>query len=107
MRRKISKFLLILLFIIGSIFAIKKRIINYSNDGLVFIVLAFTMLFFHLFASIAPKTFFNICWKITKFLPDRFDYDASYRNLEITSMGVLIAADIFLGIGFLIGTLPK
>ena len=94
-------------FVIEAVFVINRFVSNYSNEGMLFIGLSLLLFLLHLFAWIAPKTFFNICWKITKFLPDRFDYDASYRNLEITSMGVLIAADIFLGIGFLIVTLPK
>jgi hypothetical protein len=100
--KKILKVLFTTLFMVFSIFAINKLVANYSNDGLVFIVLSFTAFSLHLFAWIAPNTFFDLCWKITGILPDNFDYETSYSKLEIVDVGILITANIILGIGFLI-----
>lgn len=100
--KKILKVLLTIIFVIISIFAIDKLIIDYSNDGLIFFVLAVTMFFLHLFAWIWPKIFFNLCWKITAILPDNFDYETSYRKLEICDVGILIVANVMLVIALLI-----
>ena len=99
--KKVLKILLSILFIAGSIFVTLKLIANYSDDGLAFIVLAFTFFFTHLFAWIAPKIFFNLCWKITSILPDNFDYDTGYKKLEIVGLGILIVANGLLVIGYL------
>ena len=80
--KKILKVILTILFVIGSVFAIHKLIANYSSGKLSAIVLAFTVFIMHLFAWIAPKTYFNLCWKITKYLPDSFDYDTSYSYFK-------------------------
>lgn len=99
--KKILKILLTIIFIIISIFAINKLINNFLNNSLLFVVLAFTSFAMHLFAWIAPKTFFNLCWKITGILPDNFDYDTSYSKLEICDIGLLITSILLLGISFL------
>ena len=99
--KKVLKILLTVLFILGSIFAINRLTVNYSNDGLFFIILAITAFLMHLFAWIAPKTFFNLCWKITGALPDNFDYETSYSKLEIVDIGILIISIVFLSIVFL------
>ena len=98
----ISKILLTASFLVGVLFAVSKLCVDYSDDGLVFIILAFTMFCLHLFAWIAPKTFFKLCWKITETLPDNLDYDAGIRNLEICDIVILISSNIFLGIVFLV-----
>lgn len=100
--KKILKVLLTIIFVIISIFAIDKLIVDCSNDGLIFFVLAVTMFFLHLFAWIWPKIFFNLCWKITAILPDNFDYETSYRKLEICDVGILIVANVMLVIALLI-----
>lgn len=99
--KKILKTILTVLFVLGSIFAIYKLAVNYPNDGLFFIILAFTAFLMHLFAWIAPKAFFNLCWKITGVLPDNFDYETSYSKLEIVDIGILITSIVFLSIVFL------
>ena len=96
------KILLTIIFIVISIFAINKLINNFRNDSLLFIVLAFTLFAMHLFAWIAPRTYFNLCWKITRFMPDYdADYDTSYSNLELYDIGMLITSMLLLGISFL------
>lgn len=100
--KKILKVLLTIIFVIISNFAINRLIVNYSNDGLVFLVLAFTIFCLHLFAWILPKTFFRLCWKIAGILPDNFDYETSYRKLEICDVGILIVANVMLVIALLI-----
>ena len=98
--KKIIKILLTILFCIGAGFAIRALIIEYGDGKLAFVVLAFTMFFIHLFAWIAPKTFFNLCWKITKYLPDNYDYETSYSKLEKVDIGIVIVANICMGISF-------
>lgn len=99
--KKILKILLTIIFIVISIFAINKLINSFLNDSLLFVILAFTLFTIHLFAWIAPRTFFNLCWKITGILPDNFDYDTSYSKLELCDIGLLIASILLLGISFL------
>ena len=100
--KKILKMLLTLIFIVISIFSIIKLINYYSDSRLLFVALAFTSFAMHLFAWIAPKTFFNLCWKITNILPDNFDYDTSYSKLEICDIGLLITSILLLGISFFV-----
>ena len=99
--KKILKILLTIIFIVILIFAITKLINNFLNDSLLFVVLAFTLFAMHLFAWIAPRTFFNLCWKITGILSDNFDYDTSYSKLELCDIGLLITSILLLGISFL------
>ena len=99
--KKVLKVLFTVLFIIGSIIAINQLMVNYSNDGVVFMVLALTSFCLHLFAWVAPKTFFNLCWKITGILPDKFDYENSYGKLESVDIGMLITSNILLAVVFL------
>lgn len=99
--RKILKIILTIIFIVISIFAINKLINNFLNDSLLFVVLAFILFSMHLFAWIAPKTFFNLCWKITNIMPDNFDYDTSYSKLEMCDIGLLITSVLLIGISFL------
>lgn len=99
--KKILKILLTIIFIVILIFAITKLINNFLNDSLLFVVLAFTLFAMHLFAWIAPKTFFNLCWKTTNSMPDNFDYDTSYSKLEMCDIGLLITSILLLGISFL------
>lgn len=100
MRKKL-KIILTIIFIIILSFAINKLISNFLIDSLLFVVLAFVLFSMHLFAWIAPKTFFDICWKITRILPDNFDYDTSYSKLELVDIGVLVTSILILGISFL------
>ena len=99
--KKILKILLTIIFMIISIFALKKLISDFLNNSLLFIVLAFVLFSMHLFAWITPRTFFNLCWKITGMLPDNFDYDTSYSKLEVVDIGVLITSILLLGISLI------
>lgn len=99
--RKILKIILTIIFIVISIFAIDKLISHFLNDRLLFVVLAFVLFFLHFFAWIAPKTFIDICWKITDILSDNFDYDTSYNKLELCDIGLLITSIVLLVISFL------
>lgn len=100
--KKILKIILTIVFIVTSILATNKLVGNFSNDSLLFVVLAFVLFSLHLFAWIAPKAFFGICWKITGILPDNFDYDTSYNKLESCDIGLLITSILLLGISFFV-----
>ena len=99
--KKTVKVILTFLFVISSFFAVLGLFVNYHDDKLVFVVLAFTAFFIHLLAWFAPKVFFNLCWKITNIMPDSFDYDTNYNKLEIVDIGLLITSVVLLGISFL------
>lgn len=99
--KKVLKILLTIVFIVSSIFAVNKLVNNIFHDSLFFVALAFTSFAMHLFAWIAPKTFFDLCWKITNTMPDNFDYDTSYSKLEMCDIGLLITSILLLGISFL------
>ena len=100
--KKIIKILLTIIFVIISIFSINKLINNFLSDSLFFAVIAFASFAMHLFAWIAPKTFFNLCWKITNTLmSDNFDYETGYNNLERCDIGLLIVSILFIGISLL------
>ena len=99
--KKVLKILLAIVFIVVSIFSIIKLVNNFLDSGLLFVVLVFVSFAMHLFVWIAPKTFFNLCWKITNIMPDNFDYDTSYSKLEICDIGLLITSNLLLGISFL------
>ncbi|MBQ4571471.1 MAG: hypothetical protein IJB21_07230 [Bacilli bacterium] len=99
--KKILKILLTMIFLVVLIFAINKLIRNFLNSSLLFVVLAFILFAMHLVAWIIPRTFFNLCWKITGIMPDNFDYDTSYGKLELVDMGVLITSILLLGISLL------
>ena len=99
--KKIIKIVLTLLFISLLVFSINSLIFNFSDEGLAFTILAFVLFVMHLFAWIAPKKFFDLCWKITGMLPDNFDYDTSYSKLELVDIGVLITSILLLGISLI------
>lgn len=100
--KKILKVLFTIIFTIISFGVIYRLIYDYSNDGLLFLILAITFFIIFLFSWVAPKIFFNLCWKITKILPDNFDYDTSYSKVELISVGLIIVSNILLIIGLLI-----
>lgn len=85
-----------------AIFSIHNLINNFLNDSLLFATLAFTSFSIHLFMWIAPKTFFNLCWKITNTMPDNFDYDNSFSKLELCDIGILVVANILITISVVI-----
>lgn len=101
LNEKILKIILTIIFTVISFFAINKLINNFLNDSLLFVVISFTLFVIHLFAWIAPRIFFNLCWKITGILPDNFDYDTSYSRLELIDIGILIASIFLLVISLL------
>jgi hypothetical protein len=100
--KKTIKIVLTLLFISLLVFSINSLIFNFSDDGLFFTILAFVLFVMHLFAWIAPKKFFDLCWKITGILPDNFDYNASFSKLELCDIGILAVANILVTIGIII-----
>lgn len=100
--KKVIKIVLTVLFIALLAFSINQLIFSFSDEELAFVILAFVLFVMHLFAWIAPKTFFNLCWKITGILPDNFDYDTSFSKLELCDIGIIIVANIFVTIGILI-----
>lgn len=100
--KKVLKILLTIVFIVVSIFSIIKLVNDFLDSSLLFVILAFVSFAMHLFVWIAPKIFFNLCWKITNIMPDNFDYDTSYSKLEICDIGLLITSILLLGISFLL-----
>ena len=98
--KRLLKIILTILYAVASVFLINGLISNYSNDGLFFIVISFVCFFFAIFGWIAPKSCFDLCWKITRFLPDTYDYETSYSKLEVVTLGLLITANVILTIGF-------
>ena len=100
--KKVLKILLTIIFIVVSIFSIIKLVNDFLDSSLLFAILAFVSFAMHLFVWIAPKTFFNLCWKITNIMPDNFDYDTSYSKLEICDICLLITSILLLGISFLL-----
>ena len=100
--KKIIKIVLTLFFISLLVFSINSLIFNFSDEGLAFTILAFVLFVMHLFAWIAPKKFFDLCWKITGILPDNFDYDTSFSKLELCDIGILVVASILVTIGIII-----
>lgn len=100
--KKLLKILLTIAFVIGFAFVIYNLSNNYSENSLLVTILAFAMFCMHLFSWLAPKTFFNLCWRITDHLPDRYDYDRGYKNLAISGLVILIISNILLLIGILI-----
>lgn len=99
--KKIIKILLTIIFVIISIFSINKLINNFLNDSLFFAALAFASFAMHLFILIAPKTFFNLCCKITNYMSDNFDYETGYSKLEWCDIGLLITSILLIGISLL------
>ena len=99
--KKVLKILLTIVFIVVSIFSIIKLVNDFLDSSLLFVILAFVSFAMHLFVWIAPKTFFNLCWKITNTMPDNFDYDTSYSKLEICDIGLLITSILLLGMSLL------
>lgn len=99
---KKTKVILTLLFLIVYIYTITQSVDNFSSDLILLITLASTFFVAFFFAWVAPKTFFNLCWKITKYMPYRFDYNTAYRKLESLSIGLLITSILLLIIGLLI-----
>lgn len=95
--KKVLKILLTIIFIVVSIFSIIKLVNDFLDSSLLFVILAFVSFAMHLFVWIAPKTFFNLCWKTTNIMPDNFDYDTSYSKLEICDIGLLITSILLLG----------
>ena len=102
--RTLIKIVLTLLFVFLLMLSINQLIINFSDDGFLFVGLGVTSFGMHLFAWIAPRTFFNLCWKIADSLrpEDYFDYDAGFRKLELCDIGLLVVANIFVVLGIVI-----
>lgn len=96
----IFKIILTILFCVGAAIAVYRLIIHYNDDGLVFIVIAFTFFCAHLFAWIIPKQFFNFCWKMNKNSNNNYDYETGLSKIGNVGFGILITAIIFLAISF-------
>lgn len=100
--KRTLKILLTIIFLAILTFSIDKLISNFSNDRLLFVVFSFILFVMHLFAWIAPKKFFGLCWKITGILPDNFDFDTSYSKLELVDIGILITSVFLILISLLL-----
>lgn len=99
---RISKILFTILFVLGAFFVATNIQLFYTQGPMVCIALALFVFALHLFAWVAPKTCFNLCWKMSALLPDYFDYDAGYRKLDVCGLGLVITSDLFLTMGLLI-----
>lgn len=93
--KKILKILLTIVYLVLVFLAVIRLLSFYTNDKLLFIVLSILSFLLHIFVWFAPKTFFNICWKISNYLPDNYDYETSFSRLEWGEMGLLISSFIF------------
>lgn len=94
--KKTIKIVLTLIFVPLLIYSIYQLVFNFSDESLAFVILAAVFFVMHLFAWIAPKTFFKLCWKITNIIPDNFDYDSSFSKLELCDIGILVVANILI-----------
>ena len=103
--KNILKIALTMLYIAALAFEIYQLCVNYSDDGLGWLIFSISFFLPHLFIWIAPKTFFNICWKMSKFYPDASDYDTSFRNVSNVGIGLLITSIIILCISILLTVL--
>ena len=99
---KILKTIFSIIFAIEAIFVISRFVSNYSNTGVMFISLALVLFLLHLFAWIAPKKLFDLCWKISSIYPDDFDYDTSYKKIGLIGFWFLIVSIVILMIGLLV-----
>lgn len=103
--KKTLKITLTILCLVGIAFEIYELCVNYSDDGLGYLIFSTFFFLSHLFIWIAPKTFFNICWKLSRFYPDEFDYDTSFSKIGNVGLGLLITAIIILCISVLLTVL--
>lgn len=103
--KKALKIIFTILFVAGMAFEIYEMTFAYSDDVLIFVVLAVACFLFHLFAWIAPKTLANICWRISRHFPFAGDYDAGLANMGNLSLGLVVIANIFLIISVLLTVL--
>ena len=103
--KKTLKIALTILYLMALAFEIYELCVNYSGDGMVCLIFSMLSFSMHLFIWIAPKTFFNICWKLSKFYPDEFDYDTSFSKIGNVGLGLLITAIIILCISILVTVL--
>ena len=87
---------------IEAVFVINRFVSNYSNDGVMFISLALLLFLLHLFAWVAPKKLFDLCWKASSIYPDDFDYDTSYKKLGLIGMWLLIVSIVILMMSLLV-----
>lgn len=99
---RILKILFTILFVLGAFFIATNIQLFYTRDPMVCIALALFVFVLHLFAWVAPKTFFNLCWKMSALLPDYCDYDSGYRKLDVCGLSFVITSDLFLVMGLLI-----
>ena len=100
--KKMLKIGLTIIFVIAMIFEIIMVTNNYSQDALGFAVFALAIFLMHLFIWIAPTKIFDLCWKLTKYMPDAYDYETSYGNLDNVGLGVLITSIMFLIISIIL-----
>ena len=99
--KKAIKVIFTLAFVVLSIFAIRKLIINIYSESFLFVVLAFGSFVMHLFAWIAPKNFFDLCWKLIDHTTDNFDYDTGYSKVGNVDIAYVISSVGLLGISFI------
>lgn len=99
--RNVLKILFTLSFITILAFAIKGLVSHFSDLRLFFVIVASILFISHLWSWIAPKSFFNMCWKMTKSLHDSYDYDTSFSKLPSVGLGMAIASNIILGLAFI------
>ena len=106
--KTILKSVLTAVFVPLAIYQIYRLVIDFKTrgadlavEGSFGIVFALVFFVFAIFAWIAPKTLFNLCWKMSKFMPETYDYETGLTNMSSFSLGCLIFSVIFLGIGFL------
>lgn len=99
--RNVLKILFTLSFITIFAFAIKGLVSHFSDLRLFFVIVASILFISHLWSWIAPKSFCKMCWKMSRFLPDSYDYDTLFSHVPSVGLGMAIASNIFLGLAFI------
>lgn len=90
--KKIIKTIFTIIFIVITVFSIKKLIYNFSEDCLITILFAGFLFAMHMFAWIAPKKFYDLCWKINHLLPNDYeDYEYNCeRGVKVIEIGDIV-----------------
>lgn len=100
--KKILKIFFTIIFVAGSAFEVYGLVTRYSDDALIFAIIAAVFFLSHLFIWIAPKTFFGLCCKISQYSPDNWDRDTSYANIGNVGLGIVIVSIVFLAASILL-----
>lgn len=94
--KKIMHFLNSILYITVIVFIVRDIFNKYSDIYLIMVSLSILIHVFYIFSYICPKLLFDACWKLTKYLPENYDYDTNYANIGKVRIGLMISSYLFL-----------